>query len=114
MAKKNAKQQAAANCEAAKQNKLLPFQNVPQDDTSIVTDPSYMEHDSETNDSRPKATSQSLQAVSTTRHYTGISATAGGTWMYTVHTLEFLPVSRDPHISACESRTWLNPTQKGN
>ncbi|KAJ7739619.1 hypothetical protein B0H14DRAFT_2638231 [Mycena olivaceomarginata] len=62
MAKENAKQHAAANREAAKQNKPLPLQNVPQDDTSIVTDPNYMEHDSETNDSEPEAISQSLQA----------------------------------------------------
>ncbi|KAJ7858384.1 hypothetical protein B0H14DRAFT_2577795 [Mycena olivaceomarginata] len=48
---------------AAKQNKPLPFQNVPQDDVSIVTDPSYTEHDLETNDSEPEATSQSLQAL---------------------------------------------------
>ncbi|KAJ7851303.1 hypothetical protein B0H14DRAFT_3662252 [Mycena olivaceomarginata] len=63
MAKKNAKQRAAANHEAAKQNKPLPFQNVPQDDASIVTDPSYTEHDSETNGSEPEATSPSLQAL---------------------------------------------------
>jgi hypothetical protein len=43
----------------------LPFQNVPQEDMSIVADLSYTEHDSETNDSEPEATSQSLQAVST-------------------------------------------------
>ncbi|KAJ7694733.1 hypothetical protein B0H14DRAFT_2650882 [Mycena olivaceomarginata] len=63
MAKKNAKQCTAANCEAAKQNKSPPPQNVPQDDVSIVTDPSYTNHDLETNDIEPEATSQSLQAL---------------------------------------------------
>jgi hypothetical protein len=55
--KKNAKQRAAANHESAKQNKPLPFQNVPQANTSIVTDPSYTEHNLETNDSEPEAAS---------------------------------------------------------
>jgi hypothetical protein len=60
MAKKNAKQHASANQKAAKQNKPQPFQDVPHDIISIVTDPSYTEHDSQTNDSRlqPRAFKQ--------------------------------------------------------
>ncbi|KAJ7853155.1 hypothetical protein B0H14DRAFT_2580551 [Mycena olivaceomarginata] len=57
------RQQRPYQREAAKQNKPLPFQNVPEDDVSIITDPSYTEHDLETNDSEPEATSQSLQAL---------------------------------------------------
>ncbi|KAJ7220730.1 hypothetical protein GGX14DRAFT_559519 [Mycena pura] len=41
---------STAAAEATKQNKPVPFPDVPQKDVSVVADPSYTEHDSETYD----------------------------------------------------------------
>ncbi|KAJ7232731.1 hypothetical protein C8J57DRAFT_1250450 [Mycena rebaudengoi] len=58
MGKKNGKQRAAANREASKQNKPLPFQKLPKKDASLITDPNYILGPEEPSDCEPEVESQ--------------------------------------------------------
>ncbi|KAJ7289606.1 hypothetical protein C8J57DRAFT_1213936 [Mycena rebaudengoi] len=57
MGRKTDKQRAAANREAGKGNKPLPFQKLPKKDPSLILDPSYIP-EPEPNNNKPDTTSQ--------------------------------------------------------